>query len=235
MRKGFSLMESLLGLSLTLVVVLAGFEFFGVSRSFFFRLKDRSEKRQAALATLDMMAGDVRRAGQGLNAPVRLGLLSGLETASGGLRLEWSEKELGLAADVQPGQIQLVAMDTQGLKPDRRVCLIQEGQGQVLAITNIQDKTLTVNPAVDAFYVKEEGHLLLVEAVDYYLDGRLGVIRKKVNNGGGQPLLEEVGRLECVFDPESHLTTIRLAYRQQEEKIYEIPIFPKNLAPAILR
>jgi hypothetical protein len=227
-------MESLLSLSLTLIIVLASYEFFGVSRTFFFRLKDRCEKRQAALATLDMMAGDVRRAGQGLAAPIRLGLLSGLETKAGGLHLEWSEKELDLAADVQPGQTSLAVKDGQGLKPNRRVCLVREGAGQVLEITNIQDKTLAINPAVDAFCAKEEGRLLLLETVDYYLDGQ-GVIRKKVNNGSGQPLLEEVGRLECASDSENRLTTIRLANRLQEEKIHETSVFPKNLASAILR
>jgi len=228
-------MESLLSLSLTLIIVLAGYEFFGISRAFFFRLKDRSEERQAALAALDMIREDARRAGQGLVGPISLGLVSGLETEGGRLHVERCEKDLGLAADIQPGQTTLAVRDAQGLKRKRRVCLIQAGQGQVLEISNIQDKALTVNPAVEAFYKKEESCLLLLETVDYSLDESTGVIRRKENNGSGQPLLEEAALLECASETASRLTTIRLAVRSHREKIYEICILPKNLAPVFQR
>ena len=228
-------MESLLSLSLTLIVVLAGYEFFGISRAFFFRLKDRSEERQAALAALDMIREDVRRAGQGLTAPIGLGLVSGLETEEGRLHVERCEKDLGLTADIQPGQTSLAVRDAEGLKRKRRVCLVQAGQGQVLEISNIQDKTLTVNPAAEAFYKKEESCLLLLVTVDYSLDEPTGVIRRKENNGSGQPLLEEAALLECVFETASRLTTIRLAVRPHREKVYEICILPKNLAPVFQR
>jgi len=231
MRKGFSLLESLLSLSLTLFIALAGCEFFGVSRAFFFRLKERSENRQAALAALDMIGQDVHRAGRGLGLPLSLGLASGLEIVEGVLHLERGGKDLGLTADVQPGQTALVVRDAEGLKRKRRVCLVRPGQGQVLEVTNVQDKTLTVNPAADAFYPKEEASLLLLETVDYYLDALAGVVRRKMNEGSGQPLLEDVTRLECTSEGGSFLTTIRLALRPQEEKTYEISVLPKNLAP----
>jgi prepilin-type N-terminal cleavage/methylation domain-containing protein len=213
MRKGFTLMESLLSLSLTLIIVLAGYEFFGVSRAFFFRLKDRSEQRQAALAALDMIREDVRRAGQGLSVPIGLGLVSGLEA----------------------GQTILTVRHAEGLKQKRLVCLVQAGQGQVLEISRIQDKTLTVNPAAEAFYKKEEACLLLLETVDYSLDRLAGVVRRKENNGSGQPLLEEAALLDCISETASRLTTIRLAVQPQREKVYETWILPKNLASVFQR
>jgi prepilin-type N-terminal cleavage/methylation domain-containing protein len=235
MRKGFTLMESLLSLSLTLIIVLAGYEFFGVSRAFFFRLKDRSEQRQAALAALDMIREDVRRAGQGLSVPIGLGLVSGLEAEESRLHVDRCEKDLGLTADVQPGQTILTVRHAEGLKQKRLVCLVQAGQGQVLEISRIQDKTLTVNPAAEAFYKKEEACLLLLETVDYSLDRLAGVVRRKENNGSGQPLLEEAALLDCISETASRLTTIRLAVQPQREKVYETWILPKNLASVFQR
>jgi type II secretory pathway pseudopilin PulG len=235
MRKGFSLLESLLSLSLTLVIVLACLEFFGVSRAFFFRLKDRSEKRQAALAALDLIRDDVQRAGQGLSSPISLGLVQGLATDDGRLRTERHEKDLFLSADIQPGQTSATVKDAEGLKRKRRLCLFQGQQGQLLEILNVQDKTLTLTPAAEAYYGKEESHLLLLEVVDYYLDDQTGVIRKKENEGSGQPLLEDASLLEYTLEANSRLATIRLALRAQEEKIYEISVLPKNLALAFRR
>ena len=230
MRKGFSLLESLLSLSLTLVIVLACLEFFGVSRAFFFRLKDRSEKRQAALAALDLIRDDVQRAGQGLSSPISLGLVQGLAT-DGRLRTERYEKDLFLSADIQPGQTSATVKDAEGLKRKRRLCLFQGQQGQLLEILSVQDKTLTLTPAAEAYYGKEESRLLLLEVVDYYLDDQTGVIRRKENAGSGQPLLEDASLLEYTLEANSRLVTIRLALRSQEEKIYEISVLPKNLAP----
>ena len=42
-RPGFSLFECLLALALTLFISVAGFEFFGLARKTFFRLKDRGD------------------------------------------------------------------------------------------------------------------------------------------------------------------------------------------------
>jgi type II secretory pathway pseudopilin PulG len=231
MRRGFSLLESLLSLSLTLVIVLAGFEFFGVSRAFFFRLKDRSERRQAALAALDLIRDDVQRAGQGLSSPLGLGLVQGLSTDNGRLRIERCEKELFLSADIQPGQTTATLKDGEELKVKHRLCLFQGQQGQAMEILNVQDKTLTFAPPAEAFYGKEESRLLLLEVVDYYLDEQTGVIRRKENDGSGQPLLEDASLLDTALEADGRLLAIRLALRSQEEKIYETHVLPKNLAP----
>jgi type II secretory pathway component PulJ len=51
-RKGFSLLETLITLGLSLLVIIAAFEFFGITRSLFSKLKDAQEKNQAVQAAV---------------------------------------------------------------------------------------------------------------------------------------------------------------------------------------
>jgi len=74
-RRGFTLIEFLISLSLMLIIVLAGFEFFGQARTLFFKLKEAEESEEAALAALDKIRIDLTRGGRGLSVPMGMGLL----------------------------------------------------------------------------------------------------------------------------------------------------------------
>jgi type II secretory pathway pseudopilin PulG len=71
---GFSLIESLLSLSLFLIIFLSSLEFFGFTRDIFLKLKTKQEVKEAALATLDKMRFDLLKAGLGLQQPISLGV-----------------------------------------------------------------------------------------------------------------------------------------------------------------
>jgi prepilin-type N-terminal cleavage/methylation domain-containing protein len=65
-KPGFTLVECLVGLALSLIVVTAGLEFFVRAERAFVRLKEREEAGQAALAALDRMRIDLLHARGGL-------------------------------------------------------------------------------------------------------------------------------------------------------------------------
>ena len=64
--RGFSLLECLVGLALSLFVVCACLGFFMAAERSYFKLRDGEEAAQGALAAVDKMRVDVLRAGQGL-------------------------------------------------------------------------------------------------------------------------------------------------------------------------
>ena len=61
--KGFSLIESLISLSLFLIIVLTCFELFGITRDTFLKLKNNEEAREAVLAALDKIRTDILAGG----------------------------------------------------------------------------------------------------------------------------------------------------------------------------
>ena len=85
--RGFTLVECLIGLSLSFFVVCACLEFFGAAQKSYFRLKEKEEASQSALAALDKMSADILRAGEGLVLPVSLGLIEPVAESGGGLEI----------------------------------------------------------------------------------------------------------------------------------------------------
>ena len=91
-HKGFSLIESLISLSLFLIIVLISLELFGRTRDIFLKLKNNEDAREAALAALDKMSTDLLGGGSGLIDPIRLGILEGVSQNSGTLIILSKEK-----------------------------------------------------------------------------------------------------------------------------------------------
>ncbi|MBM3296765.1 MAG: hypothetical protein FJY83_04110 [Candidatus Aminicenantes bacterium] len=230
--KGFSLVESLLSLAFSLIIILAGLELFGVSRDFFLRLRSGSEDRRAALAALDKLESDIGRAGRFLAVPVGLGLLDGLDAGEGGLKIEGAEEELALLRDIEPGQRRIEVVDASGIKIGREVVLGDGTGAQVFRVDAVEDDTFSIDPAAGAFYARETSRLFLLTRVEYALDAAAGIIRRKENGGGGQPLLESVRLFEASYDEGPNTAFARLALRTKEKKIYERHMFPKNMSRA---
>lgn len=102
-RKGFTLIEFLISLSLLLIIVLAGFEFFGQARALFFKLKEAEESEEAALAALDKIRIDLARGGRGLAVPIGMGLLEAVRADPERLTVLSSEGSYGLREDLAQG------------------------------------------------------------------------------------------------------------------------------------
>src|SRR4030042_3111598 len=101
--RGFSLLEILVVLSLSLLLFLAAFEFFGITRTLFFKLKDAEEDNLAVQAALDKLRIDLLRAGFGLELAVRAGVVEGI-AAGGSLVILSPEARASLAGDCSCGE-----------------------------------------------------------------------------------------------------------------------------------
>ncbi|MBN2198342.1 MAG: hypothetical protein JW747_00670 [Candidatus Aminicenantes bacterium] len=232
---GFSLIESLLALALTLAVVLGALEFFGFGRVFFSRMKDRSEERRAALTALDKVEDDLDRAGRSLAVPIGKGLVEGLAAGVGRLTIVASERELHPAADIQPGQTRVAVADAEEIMPGRELVLYDGDNAQIFSIVSFKSGELLLTPEAGALYRKEESRLLLLYRVEYFLDPSAGIVRRRENGGSGQPLLELVAGWESAYDRDRNIAAVRLSRSTPRGEIHDITVFPKNLAPSFSR
>ncbi len=230
---GFSLLECLIGLSLSFLVVLAALEFFGAARRSYVRLKDREEAAQGAAAALDKMRIDVLRAGQGLARAAAAGVVNPVAESGGALELLRAEEELVLAAAVPAGEVRLPRVRAGQVRPGREVCLENGADSEVVTVASMTAGAAVLSLPLAHDHPRDVTSVLLLERVVLSLDSRQGTLRRKVNLSSAQPLLESVRAAEFLADRTTNLVRVRFSLGPQGDATYELCLFPKN--PALAR
>jgi type II secretory pathway pseudopilin PulG len=228
-KRGFSLLEVLIILGLSILVLMAAFEFFGITRSLFFKLKDAQEKSQAVQAALVKLRIDLLRAGFGLEVPLRAGAIEGIDITATSLIILSRDEAFALSADAFSGERTLSLEKVSGLSPQRRVCLADEGKAELHLVASLDGRTVILSEPLEASYPATTAQLLLVEEVSYFLDDRSGILRRKVNASPAQPLLDDAALFVPVYQREINLVRVSLADNKNMERTYELSVFPKNL------
>ncbi len=232
-RGGFTLLEFLVGLSLSFLVVLAALEFFGAARRSYVRLKDREEAAQGAAAALDKMRIDILRAGQGLARAAAAGIVDPVAESGGTLELVRAEEELSLSADVPAGEVRLPLVRAGQVRPGREVCLENGADSEVVTVASMTAGAAVLASPLAHDHPRDATSVLLLERVVLSLDSRQGTLRRKVNLSSAQPLLESVRAAEFLADRTTNLVRVRFSLGPQGDATYELCLFPKN--PALAR
>jgi len=232
-ERGFTLVECLLGLALSLFVITAGFEFYARAHKAFARLKAREEAGQAALAALDRIRIDLLHAGLGLAPEIGLGLVEAAEAAAGELRTTSLERTLALAAGAGAGDTRLALLSTAGIAAGQRIALRDGSAGEVRMITGVEPGAVVVDAPLERGYPQASAVLSLLESVAYFLDGPSRILRRRVNASPAQPLCEDTAAAAWSLDPVSHLARIRIEPAIEGGHPHEATVFLKN--PALAR
>jgi hypothetical protein len=231
-RRGFTLTEILIGLGLSLLMFIAAFEFFGVTRDLFGKLKDAEEENQSAAAALDKIRIDLLQAGLGLATPMRSSAIAGVEPAGKALTLSVVEKVYALTQDVFARQTLVSLLTMSGLSPQREICLVEDSWSEIHAVSSCGASAVVLGEPLQASFSKTRGRLLLIEKITYFLDEPSGILRRRVNAGSPQPLLEGVAACDLSYDAASNLARASFSLQTRKEKKYEISVFPKNVGLA---
>jgi hypothetical protein len=207
---------------------MAAFEFFGITRSLFFKLKGAEEDDLAIQAALEKLRVDLLRAGFGLELAIRAGAAEGI-TAGGSLVILSQEERYSLAADCSSGEKRVTLEKASGLSAGDRVCLADEEKAERNIIAALEGNTVVISEPLENSYTEAAAKLLLLEEVTYFLDEKASVLRRKVNASPAQPLLDNAGRFEFSYIQESNLVRVKLADKKNMERAHELLVFPKNL------
>ena len=229
---GFSLIESLLSLTLSLIIVLSSLEFFGFTRNLFFKLKTKQEVKEAALATLDKMRFDLLEAGLSLQQPISLGVLDGITESEDTLIIISKEKTFTPLGDLVAGQTIIQLISTSKLKKGRKICVFGSTKGEVKSISSVDKERIVLSSPLNFSFLKEETSVFLLREVFLFLDKNKHTLRRKVNTSPAQPLLEEVGLFDFHHERATNLVRLSLSFTTNKEKVYETFVFPKNIALA---
>ena len=226
--RGFSLLESLISLSVFFLIFAGSLEFFDTARRVFFRLQSRQENRQAAWAALDRIRTDVLAAGQGLARPMRLGLLTPAEQKDGRWVFVRAEASPPLSADPRAGQTTLALAETDEAWIGRTVCLYDKRKGETAIIQSSENGTLTLSSPLHSDYRASDSAAAILRTTAVYLDAGQNVLRRKIDSSPAQPLLEDVCSFAFFLDSGTCLAETRLSLASEPEESYALKIMARN-------
>lgn len=231
-RRGFTLIESLIGMLVFFMVICGSLEFFGTSTRVFSRLLGRQENRQAAWAALERIRSDIREAGSGLARAIRLGVLKGFEQIDDRWILISAAAGPALSAAPAAGATVLAANETDKDWIGRELCLHDGSGGEIAVISGVGEGTLTLAAPLQRIYRAEETELSVLRKTALYLDSGSAVLRRKIDASPAQPLLEEVDTLTLSIDSSGCLFQARLSLSSAPEEFYALKILARNAALA---
>ncbi|MGA2586344.1 MAG: prepilin-type N-terminal cleavage/methylation domain-containing protein [Candidatus Aminicenantales bacterium] len=231
-RQGFSLIESLLAMALFLLILLASLEFFAATRTAFFKLQSAQTNQESAMAALEKMKTDAFQSGQGLLEPIGFGLVQGIDWTDGTLALMSLAKTSALLTNAQVGQTTINLDDGEDFGPGKAACIFDINKGELLSVASADEHGLTLTAPLAFNYIKGESAVILIQKVSYFLDAANSTLRRKVNAGAAQPLLEGVRSFVAGYGKDSHLLDIGIGLQSEPDKTRRLVAFLKNMALA---
>jgi len=232
LRPGFTLIESLISLSLFTIITLACLEFFSHTRVLFNKLKEKFQTTESIFFALDRIRFDLHIGGQGLLNPISLGILEPFDLENDHCLIFIREKIIQLENDLVSGQTYIQLKNTMDLKKDRILCIFNPQLGEIKKIAEIDSAGISLSSQLENSYQLDTTTVLLIRTISFYVDEKSLILRRKINNSPAQPLLEDVRDFECFFNQENKLIYIRIHMNKEEDKFHEIIFIPKNSALA---
>ena len=231
-HRGFSLVETLLSLFLSLIIVVSALEFLIIARNHFLKLQAEEQAKEAVYAALDKIRLDLLEAGIGLVLPIKQGSLDALRIENDILTILRAEEELKVSSDLVAGQTTISLYSLKKVKKGRKICIFDSIKGEMKSVSSGNQTSFTLSSPLTFSYSHQETKLVLLKEISFYLDTSHHILRRKVNSSPAQPLLEETALFKCDYDKKANLVRLNLTLLSKEEQNYESLVFPKNLGLA---
>jgi Tfp pilus assembly protein PilW len=229
-KKGISLIETLISLTLFLFIIMGVLEVFSLSRAHFMKIKTSQEANMAACSSLDKIKADLQQCGQGFTEFSFQGSVKPLNTDSNILTCTSVEKSFSLKNPLNAGQTRISLLDSSDFKKGKELYFAGTTFGEIKTIVSVDSTGVTLSASLINSYPVDVSELHLLNKIYFYFDENSNILRRKVNANPAQPLCEEVNSFECTYSPNTNLVNIYLTLTTNPENIYEISVFPKNTA-----
>ncbi len=229
-RKGFTLLETLISLTLFLLLMAIILKTTSLNKSIFYKLKNEEENLEFGFSALEKIRIDSLKAGELLEGPLKLGILKCLETTKGTLIIKYGEENTFLLKDVYAGSRKLEIQNSSKFKKKRKIVINTTEYGEVAKSTKIDGSSIILERPLYFSYKKEKTEIILLKEICYFLDSSSNILRRKVNNSSAQPLIEDINKFKADYIEEKNLLLIHFLLQKVTERVFDTTVFPKNLA-----
>lgn len=228
-------MESLIALTLFLFIFLAGIEVFSSARKTLSELGESQMTEENISAAIDRIRADVRDAGRGLAGPPGFEIVKSLEAVGQTLMIRSGDGSTRLTADTLAGQSFLPVADGRDFPSGRRICVMDDTKGETALIAEPGTSLLSLASPLAGAYGRAGTSVVLVREISLYIDAARWVLRRKVDAGTGQPLLEDARSFAFSIGPPFHVVAIAVSSQMGKGEIHEISVHARNAALAAHR
>lgn len=231
-ERGTTLIEMLVSLTLFILIILGGLDFFARSRRLFFRLDAVQDEAERAFAALDRARLDAREAGRGLSGPLRLELLQGIDIQDDIATFLSAEAETVPTADIPAGASFLPLAVAEGFAAGREVCVFDRTHGEIRVISSVDPGGIGFAVSLAGGYRREETSVVLIRKVSLFWDRESLVLKRKINASSPQPLVEDLAEFRCRLESIPDVLKMGIRLKTAPENEYATTIFLKNMALA---
>jgi len=219
-------MESLIALSLMLLIMAALVKGARICRQFSFKFKEAQEFNQEIWAGQDRLRRDLNRAGLGLEPCLASGLLLAIETKTSGFSIYSREASFPLKTELAAGSIIVPVNHNNSISRAQLIALVDDNRVELFKVERAEKDRLFLNQPLKESY-SSQGSVLAIEEVFYSYDQGNKILRRKVNASPSQPLLEKVTSFSWSNEASGPIK-IKLTLESEKEMTYEIRVLPKN-------
>ncbi|HLP49125.1 MAG TPA: type II secretion system protein [Candidatus Kapabacteria bacterium] len=218
MIKGFSLLEMLVVLSLTCILSTVAIAHVVGANRCSQKIINNQQRMEAIFHTVDSIRSDLTKCGMRLQeASTRFGFPL-FEYNDQNFKVLYGTSEESLLADCWKGGKEILANRNDFFSKQKEVLIYdaERGNYEFNVINGISGNTLLLTYSLKNDYSKNSTAIVL-KYVEYKIYPAEKTLKRKVNNGYFQPLLEEVTDFHVKFYPESIAVLYRLEINNKEQ------------------
>lgn len=218
MNNGLSILEILvamaIGLSILSIVIINVSQTSSISK----KVTTKQQRLESIFHTVDTIKSDLTKCGMRLQEAGRQFDLSFFENTAGHFTVVYGMDSEPLISDSEQGEKVILIDRNQSFKQNKRVLIYNLNRGcfEYNEIKKSDKGLLTLSNSLKNSYPKYSP-IILLKQVEYKLYTKQLILKRKVDRGYFQPLIEEVTDFYVNFFPESKSVLYKIEVNRKEQ------------------
>lgn len=218
MTKGFGLMEVFV--AFTLILILLSIVVANVSHSTKYarKITDNQQVLESIFHTVDTIKSDLSKCGMRLQEAAQHFNIPLFENTPSSFKILYGIASQVLEENAYKGDKSIVIQRDENFNRGKKVLIYDIGQGafEFKDIRETFSNQVIFSTALQNDYSRES-RVVAVKAIDYKLYTPEKVLKRKINGGYFQPLLENVSDFQVIFYPENYSVLYRFEVNRKEQ------------------
>jgi type II secretory pathway pseudopilin PulG len=218
MIKGFTILEVLISLTLTLTIFSIVLTNVNHSVKSSKRINDHQNTLEAVFFTVDRLKEDLIRCGmrlQDISLSLPLDLLVHTRKS---LKIKYGKAVTRLKYGVEKNQRELRVENLLGFSKNKQVLIFNHSleKFEFFKISAIRDSAIHLNQGLKNDY-DNNSTMILIKTIEYKFYNKQKVLKRKIDNGYFQPLIEQVTDFFISYYPDTCSILYRLEINKKEQ------------------
>ena len=218
MIKGFSFLEVIVALALGLAILVLVVSNLSESARTSKRVINNQEKMESIFHTVEMIRSDLTKCGMRLREAARVFPLPLFQNSDYSFKVTYGIGDETLIQDGHEGENTIAVIRNEFFNKGKKIMIYDPGQGvyEMNEIKALQGNDLILSSELQNDYPYKSPVIVLKE-VEYKHYNEQNALKRKVNKGYFQPLIEQVTDFYVKFFPESCSVLYRIEINKREQ------------------